>query len=64
MRRLKHVTVSQEIQAAMADHLGPAFHRERQAARRSRQVRYLVVPILVAALAAVLFVLFHHQSNS
>jgi hypothetical protein len=59
MRRLKHLAVSKEIQAALADHLGAEFHREKQAAGRTRRVSYIVVPIVLTVLIAVLFVLFH-----
>lgn len=63
MRRLKHITVPTDIQAALANHLGADFLREKQKARRTRRLRYLVVPAVLTALAAVLFAFFHHQPN-
>lgn len=63
MRRLKHITVPRDIQAALANHLGAEFQREKQNALRSRRIRYIVVPAVLTALAAVLFALFYHQPN-
>jgi hypothetical protein len=59
MRRYKQLAVSKEIHAALAEHLGPAFHQERLAAHRSRTTRYIVIPVALAAMAALLFAIFH-----
>lgn len=63
MRRLKHITLPKEIQDALADHLNSEFQREQQRASRSRLIRYIVVPVVLTALAAVLFALFYRQPN-
>jgi hypothetical protein len=59
MRRYKQLSVSKEIHAALAEHLGPSFHQEKLAARRSRRVRHILVPVVLAAIVAALFALFH-----
>jgi hypothetical protein len=60
MRRLKRLIVSREIQAALAEHLGAEFHHEKQAARESRAMCRVVLLVVLAAVAALLFALLRH----
>lgn len=60
MHRIDRLTVSKEIQARLAEHLGADFHKERRAANRSRWIRYIVIPVALTAIATLLFALIHH----
>jgi hypothetical protein len=63
MRRYRKLTVSREIQAALANHLGADFHCEKPPAHRSRAVRYVFFPLALAALAAVLLAIFRYSTR-